>query len=411
MSEAPLRQAAWLGTADSRAVLAALQAEGGEARFVGGCVRDALIDPLADPQDLDVATQEPPQRAAALLERAGFRVVPTGLAHGTVTALGKTRIYEVTTLRRDVATDGRHAEVAFTTDFVADAARRDFTVNAMSCDGLGRLFDPFGGRADLEAGRIRFVGDPASRIREDYLRILRWFRFFARFGREPPDGPALAACAAEAAGIERLSGERLRRELLLLLELPQAVRAIGLMAETGVLERVVAAPLRIAALAELRRSAGGADAILALAAMLRPGDRRTVAGVAGRLRLSRAEAARLARLATAPLPDVGAPLALHRRGIEADGPSDYLDRLRLAAGESGADATALLEELERWPVPAFPLDGDDLLAAGMAPGRELGRILGLVHAWWRERDFAPDRAACLARAAELRAAGPSRPSP
>jgi tRNA nucleotidyltransferase/poly(A) polymerase len=368
-------------------------------------VRDALLDGPAGPQDLDVATQEPPERAARLLEAAGFRVLPTGLAHGTVTALGRHRSYEVTTLRRDVATDGRHAEVAFTDDFVEDAARRDFTINAMSCDAEGRLHDPFGGRADLMAGRIRFVGDPVRRIREDYLRILRWFRFFARFGQEPPDGPALAACAAEATGIDRLSGERLRTELFTLLPLPRAPRAMELMMATGVLGHVVPAPLDPAALPRLRASVGDVDPILALAAMLRPTEPAAAEAVAGRLRLSRAEAIRLLRLAPSPLPDTAASLALHRRGVEAQGRELYLDRLRLAAGEAAADPAAvrpLLDELGAWEPPRFPLDGNDLQAAGVPPGRELGALLAALHAWWRERDFAPDREACLARLRELR---------
>ncbi len=399
---------------DSRRLLAALAADGRESRFVGGCVRDTLLDPTAGPRDLDVATQQPPERAAELLEAAGFRVIPTGLAHGTVTALGPEHRYEVTTLRHDVATDGRHAEVAFTDDFAADAARRDFTINAMSCDGRGRVHDCFGGLADLAAGRIRFVGEPALRIREDYLRILRWFRFFARFGHEPPDAAALAACAAEAGGIDILSGERLRAELLLLLALQRAPRAVGLMAETGVLARVVPAPLDVAALARLLAVVPAGDGLLALAAMMRPAEAPTVERVASRLRLSRAEAARLGRLVSLALPAADAAETLHRRGIEALGPDDYLDLLRLAAAEqgSGRDALAALAgRLAAWTVPALPVGGEDLLALGVPAGPELGRLLAEVRRWWRERDFAPDRAACLDHATRARRQEPPRRSP
>ena len=406
MSDPPaLAGAAWLVAPDSRRLLAALAADGRESRFVGGCVRDTLLDPTAGPRDLDVATQQPPARAAELLEAAGFRVIPTGLAHGTVTALGPEHRYEVTTLRRDVATDGRHAEVAFTDDFAADAARRDFTINAMSCDGRGRVHDCFGGLADLAAGRIRFVGEPALRIREDYLRILRWFRFFARFGREPPDAAALAACAAEAGGIDILSGERLRAELLLLLALQRAPRAVGLMAETGVLARVVPAPLDVAALSRLLAVVPAADGLLALAAMMRPAEAPTVERVASRLRLSRAEAARLGRLVSLALPAADAAETLHRRGIEAVGREDHLDLLRLAAAEQGfgRDAlAALLARLEAWKEPSLPVNGRDLLEIGVEPGPELGRLLAEVRVWWRERDFTPDRAACLEHVAAMR---------
>ena len=192
-------------------------AGGRPARFVGGCVRDGLLGLDQAGRDLDLATPEPPEQVIALLEAAGLQAIPTGLAHGTVTAVADARRFEITTLRRDVATDGRHASVAFTDDFEADAARRDFTINAMSCDRDGRLFDYFGGRADLAAGRVRFVGPAAARIAEDYLRILRFFRFLAHYGRLPADAEALPACAAAAPAIARLSGERVQAEMRKLL--------------------------------------------------------------------------------------------------------------------------------------------------------------------------------------------------
>lgn len=390
-------------------MLAALTARGRPARFVGGCVRDTLLDPTTDPHDLDIATAEPPGRVIDLLRAADIRVIPTGLDHGTVTALCGAHAYEVTTLRRDVSTDGRRATVAFTEDFVEDAARRDFTINALSCDGAGRLFDPFGGLADLEAGRVRFVGDPHRRIREDHLRILRWFRFFARFGREPPDAEALAACAAEAPSIARLSGERVQHELFRLLAEPGALRALELMTEHGVLARTLPVPVAVPAFAALRRAGTGRDPILALGAMLRGAgaDQDAAREVADRLRLSRADALRLHRLVAASRPAAPLELPALRRLADEVGVADAVDRLALAAAEAdlGASARAALEQaLRAAPPPAFPLSGDDLLAAGVPPGPGIGRLLGAVRAWWRAHDFLPDRAACLARLAELRAA-------
>lgn len=396
--------------------MAALQAGGRPARFVGGCVRDTLLDPGLDRPDLDVATPELPERVTALCERAGLKVVPTGLSHGTVTVHSGSHRFEVTTLRRDVATDGRHAVVAFSDDFDEDAARRDLTINAMSCDGEGRLFDPFGGEADLRAGRIRFVGDPATRIREDYLRILRFFRFYGRFGRPPPDGPALAACRELAPGIDRLSGERVRQELLRLLETPGAVAALELMLATGVLARILPGPGDPAALARLAAAWPEGDGLLRLALLLRSAgaDPATVARVAERLRLSAREAQRLQALATLPLPDPRASPRDHRRALYEQGAGLYLDLLRLATSLAGSDPAAAraVEALAAaWQPPAFPLSGDDLLARGLAPGPLLGSLLARLRQWWADQDFAPDRAACLARLDALLAApkGPSDP--
>jgi poly(A) polymerase len=416
--EPALVRAPWLEAPESRRVLQALAAGGRPARFVGGCVRDALARPGEDAADLDLATPEPPDRATALLEAAGIRVVPTGLRHGTVTALPGSRRYEVTTLRRDVACFGRHAEVEFTDDFDQDAARRDFTVNAMSCDGDGLLHDPFGGRADLEAGRVRFVGGARERIAEDHLRILRFFRFFGRFGRPPVDAEALAACRELAAGLDRLSGERVRQELLAILATPRVEAALELMEATGVLARVVPWPAGGEHLARLVAWWPDADPLLRLAALARAGlpEPSAAEWLADRLRLSNAEASRLERLLLEELPETGVAERAQRRTIYRLGAALYGDLVRLVAALGRSDrerAEGCLELARGWAPPSFPITGADLLARDVPPGPELGRLLKAVRRWWEEKDFGPDRAACLARLEDLlagRAAVPAAPA-
>jgi poly(A) polymerase len=396
-------EAPWLAAEDSLKVMTALARGGRPARFVGGCVRDALLDPGADAADIDVATPEPPERAMALLAADGLHPVPTGLRHGTVSLRYSGRRFEITTLRRDVACDGRHAEVEFTDDFDADAARRDFTINAMSCELDGTLHDPMGGRADLGTGRVRFVGEARRRIAEDHLRILRFFRFQARFGRGAPDGEALAACAELAEGIDGLSGERIRQELWLILLGPRPAATLGLMRSAGILARVIPGTVALAHLDRLVEP----DALLRLAALLRPSDTARVMALAGRLRLSNDDRERLRALVCRPTPDVAADARAQRLAIHRLGPALYADLVRLAraAGEiDDAAAGPLLALLASWQAPEFPLTGSDLLALGVPAGPELGRMLTEVRRAWEEADFALDRAACLARAAELAAA-------
>jgi poly(A) polymerase len=264
-------QAPWLRAPHAAAVLDALQAAGGEGRFVGGCVRNALLGSPVD--DLDMATALTPPEVIAALGRAGIRVVPTGVEHGTVTAVLDHRPIEVTTLRRDVETDGRRALVAFTTDWAEDAARRDFRLNALYADRTGQVFDPVGGGVeDARAGRIVFVGDPEVRIREDYLRILRFFRFRAWYGHGLPDAAALEACGRLAEGLRTLSAERVGKELLKLLAAPDPREAVELMVRSGVLQRLLPPALNLARLWGLVRLEGslGArpDPLLRLAALL-----------------------------------------------------------------------------------------------------------------------------------------------
>jgi poly(A) polymerase len=399
----PLAGQPWLRSRASMKILAALDAGGRPARFVGGCVRDGLLGRAPARTDLDLATPERPEAVMRLLAAAGVKAIPTGLAHGTVTAVIGRKRFEITTLRRDVATDGRHAEVAFTDDFAADAARRDFTINAMSCDDEGRLYDYFGGEADLGAGRIRFVGDPEKRIAEDYLRILRFFRFFAHYGRPPADPEALAACEAAASGIARLSGERIQTEMLRLLEAHDPLPALRLMAKTGVLNEVIPGPVALDRLTRLLDFAPGADPLLRLGALLRPppADPLLVRTVAGCWRLSNRDATRLEGMTTAALPSLEANAAGLRRALYRLGPELYADLIRLAGAETGADPGLALRELAGWSSPKLPLGGDDLQALGLAPGPRLGKILAAVESWWLERDFAPDHAACLAYARSL----------
>ncbi len=408
-SARPLAGQPWLRAPASRKVLRALAAGGQPARFVGGCVRDGLLGRALPRADLDLATPERPEAVMRLLEAAGVKTIPTGLAHGTVTAVVGEQRFEITTLRRDVATDGRHAEVAFTDDFEADAARRDFTINAMSCDGAGRLYDYFGGLADLTAGRIRFVGPADNRIAEDYLRILRFFRFFAHYGRPPADPEALAACQAAAPELGRLSGERIQTEMLRLLEAEDPLPAIHLLAATGVLAQVIPGPVALERLARLLALSPDPDPLLRLGALLRPppADPALVRTVAECWRFSNRNAARLEAMTAAALPALEASAADFRRALYGLGPDLYADLTRLAAAETGGDAGPALAELAGWDSPRLPLGGDDLLAEGLPPGPQIGDILTKVERWWLERDFAPDRAACLAYAKSLIGTGKS----
>ena len=379
----------WMTAPATVAVLDALANAGGEGRFVGGCVRDALIGrPVAD---IDIATPMLPQTVINAVESAGLRAVPTGLAHGTITVVSAGRPHEVTTLRRDVATDGRRATVAFTKSWNEDAARRDFRLNALYADRHGQLFDPIGdGVADAVAGRIVFVGEPEQRIREDYLRILRFFRFRAWFGRGAPDRPALAACAALKDGIAQLSAERVSAELLKLLAAPDPSRAIHLMAETGVLAEVL--PWTDGSRMFLLMIGIERDPLMRLSALL-PEDASTVRAAAEALRLSNAQKARL----LAALPDeIEVDLAMSpaagRAALYQIGRQAFRDRVQRAWAmnlSQGEAAQALLALADQWVRPEFPISGSDLQAVGLAPGPGLGRILADLEAWWVDHDF-PD---------------------
>ena len=403
----------WLVEPDTIRLVEALRAGGGAMRFVGGCVRDTIRGGAHDIEDIDVATPDPPDVVMRRLAAAGLRGLPTGIAHGTVTALSGARRFEVTTLRRDVETDGRHARVAFTDDWREDAARRDFTMNAMSADPDGLVHDYFGGREDLAAGCVRFVGDPAARIAEDRLRLLRFWRFHARFGRGAPRAEERAACRAAAPGLSLLSGERVRDEMLKLLAAADPAPSVADMAQDGILAAALGAgPFDVGAIAPLARLEpdGRAHAALRLAALLPAGSPRALAlGIARRLRLSSAQRDRiLATLAPAPGGGAGASPRALRLAIHRDGAQAVRDRVLLAAARANpvADASAALATIAAWEHPRLPVAGEDVLALGYAAGREVGRLLGAVEEWWAARDFAPDRAACLAELRRLTAMSP-----
>ncbi|HEV7658489.1 MAG TPA: CCA tRNA nucleotidyltransferase [Allosphingosinicella sp.] len=366
-------------------LLAALDAAGGETRFVGGCVRDTLLG--LDASDVDLATRIAPEAVIARLETARIKAVPTGLAHGTITAVIGGKPVEVTTLRRDVATDGRRATIAYTEDWREDAARRDFTINALSADpASGEVFDYFEGLADLEAGRVRFIGDPLQRIAEDHLRILRFFRFHARFGKGAPDEAALAACAARANDLMALSRERIADELRKLLDLPDPGETVALMQARGIFAPIVPeiGPDGVAALRRLIRR----EALLhaepfvprRLAALL-PRDEAVARAVGARLRLSNGWRARIEEYAR-PSDRVRDPRAL----------VFYVGRAR--AGSllllDDIDDGALVEQMARiegWEPPRFRVRGGDLLKAGVPEGPIIARTLHAIQTEWVESGF------------------------
>jgi poly(A) polymerase len=359
-----------------------------EARMVGGAVRDMLVGcPVAD---VDFASPLPPEVVMKRARAAGLKAVPTGLAHGTITVVAAGRGFEVTTLRRDVATDGRHAVVEFTDDWREDASRRDFTINAMSATRDGTVHDYFGGREDLAAGRVRFVGEAATRIREDYLRVLRFFRFFTRYGRGEPDAAAVAAITALREGVKSLSAERVWSEIKLILKAADPVPALRLMAGTGVLELVLPGADVEHVVALMARGAP-VDPLLRVAA-LGPGEARAFAR---RWKLSRVEETRLAGLLCREMPRPEDDDAVLRRALAADEAAVLADRVWLYGGaESGWERLrARLLGLER---PVFPLQGRDLTAMGVTPGPDLGALLREVQGWWLAGGCMADAEVCRA---------------
>ena len=383
-------------------VLDLLNRDGEAARVVGGAVRNALLD--LPPGDIDVATTATPEVGMARAKAARLRTVPTGLAHGTVTVLARGLPLEVTTLREDVDTDGRHAVVRFGRDFGADAHRRDFTVNAMSADPDGTVHDTTGGVADLAAGRVRFIGDAATRIREDYLRILRFFRFSASYATGALDPEGIAAGAAGVAGLARLSRERVRAELLKLLVAPRAAAAVDAMAAAGVLGPTVGVPPwpeRLGRVADIEAAGGwDSDAARRLAA-LAIHDRREAELLRTQLRLSNEERDRLLGVAEGlsliarhrPAPDAAAILHL----LHACGRAAALDTVMLRHAESPEAADdpawqAAARAVATLAVPVLPVSGSDLLDRGLAAGPRVGAVLKDVQARWIRAGFAADPA-------------------
>jgi poly(A) polymerase len=372
-------------------------------------VRNALLG--AGVADIDIAVPMPPAEAVTRLSAAGIRTIPTGIDHGTVTALMGHHAFEITSLRRDVETDGRHAVIAYTDDWAEDAARRDFTINALYATADGTIFDYATGVEDLIAGRVRFMGDPATRIAEDTLRILRLFRFHAWYGRGEIDEAALRAAAAAKDKLPGLSAERVAKETLRLLEAARPAPVLRVMAATGILSEVLPGVLDLARLERLTELDAEnrlrPDAVLRLAALLE-GD--AADAVSDRLKLSNTDRARLACASGGP-EKIVSHLSVEevRRLLYRIGVPPFKDRVRLKWAGAPRSQPAiqwrmLLVMADSWKRPKFPLDGRDVMNAGVPEGPAVGRMLAQIESEWAAQDFAPGEAALRERLAALAAA-------
>ena len=393
-------------------VFDALNGSDGEARVVGGAVRNALLGEHV--HEIDLATALDPQSVMRRAAAAGLASYPTGIDHGTVTVVADGESYEVTTLRRDVETDGRRAVVAFTSDWHEDAMRRDFTINALSANADGDVFDTVGGLADLAAGRVRFIGDAESRIREDYLRILRFFRFTSAYAKASPDAHGLQAATALKDGMRQLSGERIGSEMMKFIVTPRAGEIAAIMQQHGILQvltAAVATPSDLQRLQLIEAALGEApDAILRMAALMlsAPAD---VSTLASDFRLSNANAHALrAAAAVNAAHNVGASQQAAKVEIYRNGRDAFQRAQRIAWARSKAPATddAWLERAglaASWTAPALPITGADILALGVPAGPRVGDILRAFEAWWLDAGFPADAALHKAKLADLSAAG------
>lgn len=379
-----LPDAQWRHRPGLDGLLAALEVEQGLVRYVGGAVRDGLLGlPVSD---LDIATVLEPRAVVDHLKAAGIKAVPTGIDHGTITAVIGGWPVEITTLRRDVSTDGRRATIAYTSDWREDAARRDFTINALYADPLTlEITDYFGGVADLEAGRVRFIGSAAARIAEDHLRILRYFRFLARFGRDMPDDEAYAACRAAANNLMALSRERIADELLKLLALPSPLASLRLMIDGGILIPVLpeidaGGIARVEQLIAREAASATPPAALRRLAALLPPDPRTADLVGARLKLSNKVRKRLVLALDGDAAGISPRALAFHIGVEG-----AIDRILL----DPAAPVESLQSLDGWTPPQLPIGGGALIARGLTPGPDVARALGEVQRLWVEEGF-PD---------------------
>ncbi len=405
----------WLSDKKLQALLEALSTGDDEARVVGGAVRNTLLGQIVT--DIDIATTTQPDETVRRARGAGFRTAPTGIDHGTVTVIAEGQAYEVTTLRADVETDGRHAHVTFGRDWRSDAERRDFTINALYARANGEIIDLVGGLEDLESQTLRFIGDADTRITEDYLRILRFFRFFAWYGRGRPDAAGLKACARHRDGLERLSAERVWAELKKLLSAPDPSRALLWMRQTGVLTKILPESEKwgidtIAPLIEAEQTLGWRpDPLLRLAAIIPPHEVR-ILELGKRLRLSNAEKKDLSDWASAPVPSADLSESGFRKLAYKAEPNGLWWRLKLALVSARARAseddkalmeaagyTRLMKLAEAWQKPSLPVDGTDLAKLGLQKGKAVGEVLSLLEEEWIASDFSLKRDALLERAA------------
>ncbi|MDX1974660.1 MAG: CCA tRNA nucleotidyltransferase [Rickettsiales bacterium] len=389
----------WLQWKETQRLLAAFFAEPDAIRFVGGCVRDSLAGHAV--VDIDLATLHHPDRTQKLLEQAGIKAIPTGIEHGTVTALIGEKKFEITTLRKDEYCDGRHAQVVFSQSWEEDAARRDFTINALSLSPAGELFDYHDGLSDLRAGCVRFIGQADLRIQEDYLRILRFFRFYARFGQGAADAQALHACQVWASHLSHLSGERIQQELFKLLDVPACVSAFELMRTHHILFHALGIEIFdcqvLARMEGLNFHVKFAALLYATAKPLAALER-----VVERLKLSNAMHRMLRVLLShiEPLQQAEGERAqkqlLRKLGKEA-----FLELLALseAVHENRQDKARTIAE--HWDIPLLPIKGEDLIAAGYHQGKTLGRRMHQLEQEWEESDYTLSQQQLIARAKEL----------
>lgn len=398
--------APWLPLPPLQRLFDLFEKEGALLRLVGGSVRDGLLElPVSD---IDLAVDRDPHWVMTLLQTHQIKAIPTGIDHGTVTAVLEKRPYQITTLRVDVKTFGRKAHVAFTEDWVQDALRRDFTINAIYADKNGHLFDPVGGLEDLRAHRIKFIGDASLRIQEDYLRILRFFRFSARFGHEPYDAQGLKACKQYASHLPHLARERVTEEFLKIMELPSPLYALDAMHETGVLTYILhpGAWEDLKTLVRLEQAIPLAPSALLRMAAFHP----TLPEIKAHLRLSKRQESTLAFfLRKHPLltNETFKVQAYHWGKEQAFDLALLQTARRLVTSEISFEAgTHFIQTLHQlcdtWVIPSFPLTGEDLLTHGIKEGLEVGLLLKAVEAWWIDHDFQPDHDACVAHFLTLR---------